>query len=95
MTADEDSVQFHDTDDELVTDEFAPSLQAPGRVRALLRTRLRELQFGEDLIERPLGSPFALVGRVPHGLGLVAALAIRWGVTPGKAGKTVWAEIPQ
>ncbi len=43
----------------------------------------------------PLGTQFDVVGRTPHGLGLIAALAIRWGVTPCAAGKTVWAEIPQ
>jgi hypothetical protein len=43
----------------------------------------------------PLRSPFEVVGRTPHGLGLIAALAVRWGVTPRPSGKIVWAEIPQ
>lgn len=115
-----------------ITVEFAPSIEAPGRVRALLRATLRELDFGEDLIERgtlaaselaanavvhagtsfrllvepkedsvliavedgaPLGDRRRVVGRSPHGLGLIAALALRWGITPRKRGKLVWAEI--
>lgn len=43
----------------------------------------------------PLTSPFEVVGRTLHGLGLIAALAVRWGVTPRTSGKVVWAEIPQ
>lgn len=113
--------------------EFAPTTDAPGRVRARLRATLRDLHFGEDLIERgtlaaselaanavlhaqtpfrllieprndsvwiavadeePLRGRFDVVGRSPHGLGLIAALAVRWGVTPASRGKIVWAEIP-
>ena len=29
-----------------------------------------------------------------HGLGLVNAVAARWGVQPADGGKTVWAELP-
>jgi hypothetical protein len=43
----------------------------------------------------PLKSPFDVVGRRPHGLGLIAALAVRWGVTSRPSGKIVWAEIAQ
>lgn len=124
-----------------VSAEFAPTIEAPGRVRALLRSmfggdlRLGEdLQLSEDLLERlilaaselsanavlhahtpfrllvqrreasvwiavedraPLNSPQDVVGRTPHGLGLIAALAVRWGVTPRPTGKVVWAEISQ
>lgn len=117
-----------------VAAEFAPSLEAPRCVRALLRARLAELRLDQELIDRlilaaselaanavvhahtpfrllvkpradsvwiavedhdPLRSPFDVVGRTPHGLGLIAALAVRWGVIPAEAGKTVWAEIPQ
>jgi MEDS: MEthanogen/methylotroph, DcmR Sensory domain len=113
--------------------EFDPTTDAPGRVRARLRSTLRDLHFGEDLIERgtlaaselaanavlhahtpfrlliqprsesvwiavqdeePLKGRFDVVGRSPHGLGLVATLALRWGVIPGSGGKIVWAEIP-
>lgn len=113
--------------------EFAPTTDAPGRVRARLRATLRDLHFGEDLIElgtlaaselaanavlhaqtpfrllieprnesvwiavadeEPLRGRFDVVGRSPHGLGLIAALAVRWGVTPATGGKIVWAEIP-
>lgn len=112
--------------------EFAPSIEAPSRVRALLRAALGEFGFGEDLIERGTlaaselaanavvhaGTPFRLVvepkddsvliavedevpltdrrrvvGRSPHGLGLIAALSLRWGITPRERGKLVWAEI--
>ncbi len=113
--------------------EFAPTTDAPGRARARLRATLRDLHFGDDLIERgtlaaselaanavlhaqtpfrllieprnesvwiavadeePLKGRFDVVGRPPHGLGLIAALAVRWGVTPATGGKIVWAEIP-
>jgi hypothetical protein len=115
-------------------EQFAPDIQAPRRVRALLRSALGDLQFREELIERltlaaselsanavvhartpfrllvqpraasvwlavedraPLRSPLDVVGRTPHGLGLIAALAVRWGVTPRASGKIVWAEIPR
>lgn len=117
-----------------VDEQFAADIQAPRRVRALLRSALGDLQFGEELIERlilaaselsanavvhahtpfrlvvqpraasvwlavedraPLRSPLDVIGRTPHGLGLIAALAVRWGVTPCPAGKIVWAEIPR
>jgi hypothetical protein len=114
--------------------DFTPTIEAPRRARAMLRAKLADLQFSEDLIERltlaaselaanavlhartpfrlrvqpraasiwvgvedrdPLTSPLDVVGRSPHGLGLLAVLALRWGVIPGEAGKTIWAEIPQ
>lgn len=114
--------------------EFAPDIEAPRRVRALLRTMVRDFEFDEDLTERltlaaselaanavvhartpfrlllqprptsvwvgvedqaPLRDTSSVVGRTPRGLGLIATLALRWGVTPGERGKTVWAEIPQ
>jgi MEDS: MEthanogen/methylotroph, DcmR Sensory domain len=112
---------------------FAPTMDAPAGVRAVLRARLRELRLDEDLIElgalaaselatnavlhaqtpfrlllqahsesvwiaiddeEPLKGRFDVVGRSPHGLGLIAALARRWGVTTRESGKIVWAEIP-
>ncbi len=116
-----------------VTAEFEPSLDAPRRVRAVLRSALGELGLSEDLIQRgaltaselaanavlhartpfrllikpqqasvwiavedraPLLDRRKVVGRSPHGLGLVAALALRWGITPRRASKVVWAELP-
>lgn len=117
----------------LVDTEFSADLDAPRRVRALLRSALGEFQFSDDLIERGTltaselaanavvhaGTPFRLlvqpsatsvwigvedhaplrhrqdvVGRSAHGLGLIAALAIRWGIVPREAGKLIWAELP-
>ncbi len=108
-------------------------MDAPRRVRALLRSALAEFQFSDDLIERGTltaselaanavvhaGTPFRLlvqpratsvwigvedhaplrhrqdvVGRSPHGLGLIAALALRWGIVAGETGKLIWAELP-
>ena len=116
-----------------LTAEFEPSLEAPGRVRAVLRSALGELGLTDDLIQRgtlaaselaanavlhartpfrllikpqhasvwiavedraPLRDRREVVGRSPHGLGLVAALALRWGITPRRTGKIVWAELP-
>jgi anti-sigma regulatory factor (Ser/Thr protein kinase) len=62
--------------------------------RLLLQPRPESVWVGvED--QEPMRDPWSVVGRTPHGLGLIAALALRWGVTPGESGKTVWAEIPQ
>jgi hypothetical protein len=44
--------------------------------------------------EEPLKGRFDVVGRSPHGLGLITVLARRWGVTTREGGKIVWAEIP-
>jgi anti-sigma regulatory factor (Ser/Thr protein kinase) len=45
--------------------------------------------------EEPVHGRFNVVSRPLHGLALIAALAERWGVTPRKHGKVVWAELPQ
>lgn len=43
----------------------------------------------------PLSDRPEIVSRYPHGLALVASLALRWGITPrGETGKLVWAELP-
>jgi len=115
--------------------DFAPTLDAPRHVRALLRSQLHELHCDEELVElgtltaselaanavlhahtpfrllieprsesvliavedeEPLEGRFELSDdRPPHGLGLIAAFALRWGVTPRARGKVVWAELPQ
>ena len=114
--------------------EFDPDLDAPRRVRALLRSVLSELHIDQDVIEcgtltaselaanavlhartpfrllvksressvwiavedhAPLRHHHDVVSRSPHGLGLIAALALRWGVTPQESGKLVWAELPR
>jgi DcmR-like sensory protein/histidine kinase-like protein len=113
--------------------EFDPDLEAPRRVRALLRSALSELPVNQDLIEcgtlaaselaanavlhartpfrllvqaresslwiavedrSPLRDRREVLGRTPHGLALIAAFALRWGVTPYNNGKVVWAELP-
>lgn len=127
--ADDDPERYHAP----LSADFSPDIEAPRRVRALLRSMLSDLQFGGDLTERltlvaselaanavlhaqtpfrllvqprtasvwiavedrdPLKTRLGVVGRAPHGLGLIAGLALRWGVTPRKTGKVVWAEIP-
>jgi anti-sigma regulatory factor (Ser/Thr protein kinase) len=45
--------------------------------------------------EQPLKDRFNVVTRPLHGLALIAALALRWGVTPRTHGKVVWAELPR
>jgi anti-sigma regulatory factor (Ser/Thr protein kinase) len=42
---------------------------------------------------RPLASEQEMVARMPHGLGVVNALAWRWGVDALPHGKVVWAEL--
>lgn len=61
------------------------------------------LMLGTDAVQvrvedaRPLagshGDP-PLPVSADHGLGLVDAVAARWGVQPADGGKTVWAELP-
>ncbi|HET9093636.1 MAG TPA: MEDS domain-containing protein [Solirubrobacteraceae bacterium] len=48
------------------------------------------VEDGAPLIDRR-----TVVGRAPHGLGLIAALALRWGIHLKATGKIVWAEIPR
>jgi hypothetical protein len=43
----------------------------------------------------PLKNRLQVVGRSRHGLGIIAALALRWGVKPSESGKLVWAELPR
>lgn len=43
----------------------------------------------------PLTDRLTVVGRAPHGLGLIAALALRWGIRLKATGKIVWAELPR
>lgn len=121
-------------DEASITAVFSPTLESPGRVRALFRAELRHRSLDEDLIERstlaaselaanavlhantpfrllvrptqasvwvgvedgaPLRSRREVAGRMPHGLGMIAALAVRWGVRRESWGKIIWAEIPR
>jgi hypothetical protein len=43
---------------------------------------------------QPLEDGRTVVARAPHGLGIVAALALRWGISRRESGKLVWAELP-
>ena len=44
--------------------------------------------------EEPIEGRFDVSGDPPHGLGVIATFALRWGVTPRARGKMVWAELP-
>jgi anti-sigma regulatory factor (Ser/Thr protein kinase) len=127
MTVDEHLMHF-------TSENFSPTLDAPRRVREVLRSRLREMHCNNDLIElgtltgselaanavlhahtpfrlliehryesvwigvedeEPVKARFNVVSHPLHGLALIAELALRWGVTPRKHGKVVWAELPQ
>jgi len=55
---------------------------------------------GEDRVRIGVRDSTALSGHtLPaaalHGLGAVAAMAVRWGATPAGSGKDVWAELPR
>ena len=61
------------------------------------------LMLGTDAVQvrvedaRPLAGSHGvppLPVSADHGLGLVDAVAARWGVQPADGGKTVWAELP-
>ena len=62
--------------------------------RLLIRPMATSVWIGvED--GAPLTGRYQVAGSMPHGLGIIAALAVRWGVRPRTTGKLVWAEIPQ
>lgn len=58
-----------------------------GRVRISVRDRAALPRFGYG--HRGTALPAAPL----HGLGAVAAMAVRWGATPAGSGKNVWAEL--
>lgn len=79
----------------LVASELAGNavLHARTPFRLLVEPRGSSIWIGvED--HAPLRDPHELIGRLPHGLGLITALALRWGVAPREAGKLVWAVLP-
>lgn len=68
-------------------------LHARTPFRLLVQPLSSSLWIGvED--QAPLRNRNEVVGRSPHGLGLIAAMALRWGVTPRSTGKLLWAELP-
>ena len=68
-------------------------LHARTPFRLLVQPLTSSLWIGvED--QAPLSDRNQVIGRSPHGLGLIAALALRWGVTPRNTGKLLWAELP-
>ena len=56
----------------------------PDRVRISVRDRTELPEAGDDT---------ALPAEPLHGLGAVAAMAVRWGVAPNGSSKDVWAEL--
>ncbi len=82
---------------ELVVTELVTNavLHAGGPVHVSVRTaqgslRLAVRDGSRRRPVRPVGDPEAMTGR---GLGLIEAVATRWGVQPHPAGKVVWAEL--
>jgi anti-sigma regulatory factor (Ser/Thr protein kinase) len=92
----EDAEMIQDTElvvTELVTNALLHG-EPPVRIRLLIlgaRIRVEVEDNGRAIPIRSLSDPDAMTGR---GLALIASLADRWGVDPGRAGgKVVWAEI--
>ncbi len=52
------------------------------------------ISVGDTLPLGPAGAGQRLTAASGHGLGVVAAMATRWGVEAGPSGKAVWAELP-
>ncbi len=68
-------------------------LHARTPFRLLVQARASSVWVAvEDRV--PLRDRHEVLGRTPHGLALIAAFALRWGVTPRNNGKIVWAELP-
>jgi anti-sigma regulatory factor (Ser/Thr protein kinase) len=52
------------------------------------------ISVGDTLPLGPRGADQELTAAPGHGLGVVAAMATRWGVETVPGGKAVWAELP-
>jgi hypothetical protein len=52
------------------------------------------ISVGDTVPLGPTGVDKQLAAASGHGLGVVAAMATRWGVETGPSGKAVWAELP-
>jgi hypothetical protein len=68
-------------------------LHARTPFRLLMQPRAASVWIGvED--HAPLRHRQDVVGRSPHGLGLIATLALRWGIVTRETGKLIWVELP-
>jgi hypothetical protein len=52
------------------------------------------ISVGDTLPLGPTGAAQQMTAAAGHGLGVVAAMATRWGVATAPSGKAVWAELP-
>ncbi len=52
------------------------------------------ISVGDTLPLGPTGGDKQLAATAGHGLGVIAAMATRWGVESAPSGKAVWAELP-
>lgn len=69
-------------------------LHARTAFRLLVQPRSSSIWIGvQD--QAPLKGRQQVVGRSLHGLAIIAALALRWGVKPSASGKLVWVELPR
>ncbi len=79
----------------LAASELAANAVLHARTPFRLLVQARESSVWIAVEDRaPLRDRREVLGRTPHGLALIAAFALRWGVTPGSNGKVVWAELP-
>ena len=62
-------------------------------VRLELEGRTLRLEVTDGSTRQPAVRHYGPRATTGRGLGLVVALAQRWGVQPGETGKTVWAEL--
>jgi hypothetical protein len=63
-------------------------------VSLTLSGRVIRISVGDTLPLGPAGVDQQLAATSGHGLGVVAAIATRWGVDTAPSGKAVWAELP-
>jgi anti-sigma regulatory factor (Ser/Thr protein kinase) len=62
-------------------------------IRVDLGARALRLEVADGSPRQPIARHYSAEATTGRGLGLVDALAERWGVQPGADGKTVWAEL--
>jgi anti-sigma regulatory factor (Ser/Thr protein kinase) len=63
------------------------------RVRVDLGPDGLRLEVVDHSPRQPIARHYSTEATTGRGLGLIEALTSRWGVQPGQAGKTVWAEL--
>jgi anti-sigma regulatory factor (Ser/Thr protein kinase) len=82
---------------ELVVTELVTNAVLHAKTEIVVRVDLGREGLRLEVIDRsprrPIARHYSAEATTGRGLGLVAAVADRWGVQPDRDGKTVWAEL--